>query len=114
MKLVYLMLLFILLSSCEGYVNVRGQIKSAKDNNSVAGAKIELLDIPATDSVVLSDSNGSFVVRSKMIGMVKTPKYRIRVTKEKFKPAEIKFNYGQSSQDSENRRDSLIIMLDEN
>jgi hypothetical protein len=67
-----------------------------------------------TDSPILSDSNGHFIAHSKMIGMVLTPKYRIRITKEGFKTKEIKFNYEKNSKDNGIIQDSLVVILEQN
>jgi hypothetical protein len=122
--LVYLAFV-VVLSSCEGFVVVNGYIKSSKDNSNVVNAKIELLDVPMQksydsskhkiiDLIILSDSNGHFIAHSQMIGMVRPPKYRIRITKEGFKTEEIKFNYEKNGKDNRIIQDSLLVILEQN
>jgi hypothetical protein len=127
MKKIHLVFLAlaIVLSSCEGFVVVKGHIKSSRDKSNIVNAKIELLDVPMqksydsskhkiSDLVILSDSNGHFIAHSQMIGMVRPPKYRIRITKEGFKTKEIKFNYEKNAKDNRNIQDSLVVILEQN
>ena len=113
MNLYFLILIIAFLTSCEGFVVLKGNIKSAKRDENISKARIELLDIPTSDTFLLSDSNGNFIVRSKMIGMIKKPKYRLRISKDSFKTVELKFNYDESTKTSKLINDTLTIKLEE-
>jgi len=91
-----------LLTSCEGFVRLRGKIIDGDLKKVISGAKIELLDLPPIahydsitntlkDSIFVSDKNGLFTVQSKMVGMIYgMPKYRIRISKEGYQTLELK------------------------
>ena len=102
MKLSSLLILVILLTSCEGFIRLRGKIVSENSKNEIEGAKIELLDLPPIqhfdsttnsykDSIFISDNNGLFTVQSRMVGMMfGVPEHRIRVSKEGYQTLELK------------------------
>ncbi len=104
MKLSCLLVMLVLLSSCEGIIRMTGKIVAEDSGKEIGDARIELLDIPPIqyfdsltntikDSVFVSKTNGVFTVHSKMIGMVfGPPKYRIRITKEGYQTTEIEMN----------------------
>ena len=123
-RIFFLLTILISLTSCEGFIFVKGTIKSSKTNEFIEGARIELVDLPiekvydstnenSIDKIILSDRYGKFSFRSQMIGMVKVPRYKIRVSKKGYKTVEIKFNYTSNKEIEKAKVDSLIVMIDE-
>ena len=109
-----------ILTSCEGYVRLTGKVVDDTNDHGIKDVKIELLDVPpierfdpATntyiDSVFVSDDKGLFKVQSRMIGMVKSPKYRIRFSKDGFQTSEI-FMSRDSAANYWSAKDSLYII----
>ena len=121
MKLPFLFIILVLLTSCEGFIRLRGKIVSENSKKEIEGAKIELLDLPPIerfdsttnsykDSVFISDNNGLFTIQSKMVGMMfGMPKYRIRVTKDGYQTLELKINK-QTAKELYSPTDSLFII----
>jgi hypothetical protein len=126
MKLLALLTILILLSSCEGFIKLSGKIVSGTSGKEIEGVKIELLDIPPIlhfdsttntykDSVFVSDKNGLFTVHSRMVGMIfGPPKYRLRITKDGFQTSEIKITKHSSKEIYPSNDTIYIIKLKKN
>jgi hypothetical protein len=105
-KFFKLIVISLLLCSCDCWIQVNGKVISSENGKPIIGAKIEMVDKNLTST---SDQNGNFSI-GEMTGFCYSPK--VRITYDNHKPFEIEVESDSDFQKYKLKKESESIDFD--
>lgn len=98
-----LILLITIITSCDCYVSVKGQVFSNTNKKPIAGAKVELI---GRNISTTTDKNGYFHI-GEQTGLCFTP--LLKITSENYKPFEMSFKSSNNNKSFELKSDAKVV-----